>query len=113
MTVTDWNDRGSFEKPWRPNYLYLVDRNERRDLRIGFNPETEAFQMAQIFHSGALVTKEFDRADECVAAAGRMLEERLSSWFLWRMVEDRDGNPRAARAWTRGHEFPGGTRVAA
>lgn len=113
MTVIEWDDRGSFDRPWEINYLLLVDRNETRDLRVGWNPQSQSFQMVQLFVTGCAVGEDFDRAGECMAAVERLLGERPPSWFEWQIVNDRDAGPRPRRVWTRGHEAPGGTRVAA
>lgn len=113
MTVTEWADRGSYDEPWEINYLLLVDRNETRDLRVGWNPQSQCFQMVQVFVTGSAVAEDFESASECMAAVEGLLGERPPSWFEWQIVNDRDAGPRPRRVWTRGHEAPGGTRVAA
>lgn len=111
MTVLYWDQRGSDEQPWRPNYLYIL-RSDGPLVRCGYNPEYESFQVV-IQYDDLELRAEHPRADEALEHAQLYCDERIPSVWLWRLVNDRDADPRPRRVETRHHEPPGNHRYAA
>jgi hypothetical protein len=111
VTVFDWNDRGSTSGPWRANYMHRVHLTSELEIRLGFDPSSEMFrcfvQGVGFMHDGF-----YSRPQDAMNVAEEYAGGRLSSIWLWRLVNDRDASPRAPRVTTRSHE-PGPGRYAA
>lgn len=104
MTVLDWEARGSWDAPWRPNYMYVLAFEAPLTVRAGFDPLTEQYRALVTLNSSVLVDEHHDEAKDALAACQRFMDGRMSSHWLWTLTNDRDGNVRPRRVMTRGHE---------
>lgn len=88
---------------------YLIPNEQGLTIRAGYDHSLESY-MVTVDETG--YRWEWERADEAVNDLSRICGERVSSGWLWRLVED-SYSPRLPRPATRGHEAPGGITSAA